>query len=101
MQRDARSVRMMDVSVLAGQSSPLFSYKGLTPNILFGFCCGTKKHTNPIVSQKVLPDKKEVNLGDSLASQSQIIYNCIALKERAEKQANALFCEKENNEICI
>lgn len=38
--------------------------------------------------------RKKVNMGDSLASQSQILYNCIALKERAGKQANALFVKK-------
>lgn len=51
-----KTLRTTGVSVLAGQSSTLFSYKGLTPNILFGFCCGIIKHKNPIVLQK---DKKE------------------------------------------
>lgn len=46
-----KTLRTTGVSVLAGQSSTLFSYKGLTPNILFGFCCGIIKHKNPIVAK--------------------------------------------------
>lgn len=43
-------------------------------------------------SQHIAKEKKEGYLGDSLASQRQIIYNCIALMDR--KTSKCTICKK-------
>lgn len=89
MQRDAPCVQLCERRVyqLVSQSSTLFSYKALKPNILFGFCCGIKKHMNPIVSQK---DKTEP---DPLQLHR--------IERTSRKTSKCTICEKLNNEICI
>ncbi len=87
MQRDAPCVQLCERRVyrLVSQSSTLFSYKAL--KLIWILLWHQKAHESNCVSK----GQERRLIWETLASQSQTLYNCIAFKERAGKQANALF----------
>ncbi len=82
MQRDAPCVQLCERRVyqLVSQSSTLFSYKAL--KLIWILLWHQKAHESNCVTK-----------GQERRLIWETLYNCIAFKERAGKQANALFVE--------